>query len=546
MKIDEGLYKTFLEEMNALENFRIAYASLHPGVPLDREDPDVRRLIEAMALFSARTRLAGSRNISATSRRIFQQFFPYLLAPIPSMAILQAQPTRQFVEPVLFPKGSEIIFSPESGGGAIFRTLSDLRILPITLTRFSMLLLDSGFRIALRFSASFPRSEEIDRLSFCINHLNNYESSQMVLFNLKRHLKRASVVFDEKATEKSSGIPCDVSFGMPLDGDDHAHPLHKERVFFHFPWQEVFLNVKVPRASRSWSDFTILLDLDSGWPRKLVLNQDVFQLFAIPIVNLRQGMAQPILCDGTQERYTIHHPDMDYGFEVHSVQGVYEVGKEGMTFVKPGILSGSAPSYETEEQTDGRGRKQHYLYLHFPQAFEKSRTIATEALWFQPWFTKKISERLTVNPYSRRTVGLKWDLLVKPIPHAENLFQDSVEGFLHFLTLTNRETLGRDDLLDILQVMGVMRQKQFQALSELLVDVRIEKSPMRDTQFSGLLKHRYILYFREYDPSREPLMEIFLTQVENILNAWISGAKIEVLKEIAGSKPEFSQAREVQ
>jgi len=546
MKIDEGLYKTFLEEMNALENFRIAYASLHPGVPLDREDPDVRRLIEAMALFSARTRLAGSRNISATSRRIFQQFFPYLLAPIPSMAILQAQPTRQFVEPVLFPKGSEIIFSPESGGGAIFRTLSDLRILPITLTRFSMLLLDRGFRIALRFSASFPRSEEIDRLSFCINHLNNYESSQMVLFNLKRHLKRASVVFDEKATEKSSGIPCDVSFGMPLDGDDHAHPLHKERVFFHFPWQEVFLNVKVPRASRSWSNFTILLDLDSGWPRKLVLNQDVFQLFAIPIVNLRQGMAQPILCDGTQERYTIHHPDMDYGFEVHSVQGVYEVGKEGMTFVKPGILSGSAPSYETEEQTDGRGRKQHYLYLHFPQAFEKSRTIATEALWFQPWFTKKISERLTVNPYSRRTVGLKWDLLVKPIPHAENLFQDSVEGFLHFLTLTNRETLGRDDLLDILQVMGVMRQKQFQALSELLVDVRIEKSPMRDTQFSGLLKHRYILYFREYDPSREPLMEIFLTQVENILNAWISGAKIEVLKEIAGSKPEFSQAREVQ
>jgi len=546
MKIDEGLYKTFLEEMNALENFRIAYASLHPGVPLDREDPDVRRLIEAMALFSARTRLAGSRNISATSRRIFQQFFPYLLAPIPSMAILQAQPTRQFVEPVLFPKGSEIIFSPESGGGAIFRTLSDLRILPITLTRFSMLLLDRGFRIALRFSASFPRSEEIDRLSFCINHLNNYESSQMVLFNLKRHLKRASVVFDEKATEKSSGIPCDVSFGMPLDGDDHAHPLHKERVFFHFPWQEVFLNVKVPRASRSWSDFTILLDLDSGWPRKLVLNQDVFQLFAIPIVNLRQDMAQPIICDGTRERYTIRHPDREYGFEVHSVLGVYEVTKEGMAFVKPGILSGSAPSYETEEQTDGQGRKHHDLCLHFPQAFKKSRTIATEARWFQPWFTKRITERLTVTPYSRRTVGLKWDLLVNPIPHAENLFQDSLEGFLHFLTLTNRETLGRDDLMDILQVMGILRQKQFQSLCELLVDVRIEKSPMQDTQFSGLLKHRYILCFLEYDPSREPLMEIFLTQVENILNAWISGAQIEVHKEIAGSKPGFSQAKEVE
>ena len=544
MKIDESLYKTFLEEMNALENFRIAYASLHPGVPLDREDPDVRRLIEAMALFTARTRLAGSRNISATSRRIFQQFFPYLLAPLPSMGILQAQPSRQFVEPVVFPKGSEFLVSPESGGAAIFRTLRDLRILPIDLTKFSMLLPEKGFRIALRFSASFARSEEIDRLSFCINHLNNFESSQMVLYNLKRHLRRVSVLFDEKATETSSGIPCHVSFGMPNDTDDLEHPLHKERVYFHFPWQELFLNVQVPRISKNWTDFTILLDLDSGWPRKLVLNQDVFQLFAVPMANLRQGMAQPILSDGTQERYAIRHPDLDYGFEVHSVRGVYEVTKEGMIFVKPGILSGSAPSYETEEQTDSQGRKHHYLNLHFPKAFEKSRTIATEALWFQPWFTESVAERLTVSPFSRRTVGLKWDLLVNPIPHGENLFQDSIEGFLHFLTLTNRETLNRDDLMDILQVMGVARQKQFQALCELLVDLRIEKTPLQDTSVTGMLKHRYILRFQEYDPSREPLMEIFLARVENVLNAWISGAKVEVVKETAGSEPELSRVKE--
>jgi len=545
MRIDESLYKTFLEEMTALENFRIAYASLHPGVPLDREDPDVRRLIEAMALFSARTRLAGSRNISATSRRIFQQFFPYLLAPIPSMAILQAVPTGQFVEPVIFPKGSEVILSPESGGGAVFRTMGDLRILPVSLSKFSMLLRCKGFRIALRFSASFPRSEEIGQLSFCINHLNNYESSQTVLFHLKHHLRKASVIFNEKADETSTGIPCEVSFGMPQEEDSVAHPLQRARIFFHFPWQEVFLNVQVPKISTNWSDFTILLDLDAGWPRKLVLNQDVFQVFAIPIANLRQGMAQPIMCDGTQERYTIRHPDKDYGFDVHSVQGVYEVAKEGMAFIKPGILSGSAPSYETEEERDNQGRKYHFLHLHYPGAFEKSRTIATEVLWFQPWFTEKVSERLMVTPYSRRTIGLKWNLLVNPTPHAENLFQDSIEGFLHFLTLTNRETLGRDDLMDILQVMGISRQKQLQALSELLVDVRIEKSPLRDSRFSGQLKHRYILRFREYDPNRESMMEVFLSQVENVLNAWISGAKIEVVKEVAGSSPGFSQTKEV-
>jgi len=543
MRIDEGLYKIFLEEMNALENFRIAYASLHPGVPLDREDPDVRRLIEAMALFSARTRLAGSRSISAVSRRIFQQFFPHLLAPIPSMAILQALPSRQFVEPVIFPRGSEWILSPESGGGAVFQTLGDLRILPIELARFSMLLRDKGFRIALRFGAFFARSEDIGQMSFFINHLNNYESSQMVLFSLKRHLRRVSVLFNEKATETSSGTPCGVSFGMPRAADDHAHPLHRERIFFHFPWQETFLNVQVPRSPGSWSDFTLLLDLDPGWPRNLVLNRDVFQLFAIPAMNLRQGTAQPVICDGTQERYAIRHPEKDYGFEIHSVTGVHEVTREGMAFVKPGILSGSAPSYETEESMDPQGRRRHYLHLHFPKAFEKPRTIVTDALWFQPWFSARIAERLTATPYSRRTTGLKWDLLVNPVPHAENLFQDSIEGFLHFLTLTNRETLSRDDLIDILQVMGITRQKQFQALCDLLADVRVEKSPLPETRFSGLLKHRYILRFREYDPSREPLMEIFLTQVEHILNAWISGATVEVRKEIGDAETGMPQIR---
>jgi type VI secretion system protein ImpG len=547
MKIDEGLYKTFLEEMNALENFRIAYASLHPGVPLDRDDPDVRRLIEAMALFSARTRLAGTRNITATGKRIFQQYFPFLLAPLPSMSILQAQPTRQLVETVFYPKGSEIAVSPESGGAAIFRTMGDLRILPISLTKFSLLLRpDRGFRIAIRLSASFARTEDIGRLSFIINYLNNYESSQMVLFNLKRYLKKASVVFNEKATETSSGAPCSVSFGMLQDDDDFVHPLQKERVFFHFPWQELFINISVPQPPPSWNEFTICLDLSPGWPRNLVLNQDVFQLFAIPIINLRQAMAKPIICDGTQESYTIRHPDMEYGFELHSVKGVYEVTKEGMTFIKPGILSGTAPSYETEEMKDSQGRKHHSLHLHFPKAFENPETIATEALWFQPWFTEKISQRLSVTPFSRRTGGLRWDLLVSPVPHTENLFQESIEGFLHFLTLTNRETLSRDDLMDVLQVMGIMKHNQFKALSDLLVDVRIEKSPLQDTSSLGLLKQRYFLCFREYDPSREPLIEVFLAHVENILNAWISGARIEVEKEIVGVKPESSQRKGIQ
>ncbi len=205
MKIDEGLYKTFLEEMNALETFRIAYASLHPGVPLDREDPDVRRLIEACPFF-ARTRLARTSNsLAITGRKFSPRGISFLCWSPAPMSILQAHPA-QLVETVFYPKGSEIAVSPESGGAAIFRTVGDLRILPISLAKFSVLLRpDRGFRIAIRLTASFARTEEIGRLSFTINHLNNYESSQMVLFNLKRYLKKASVVFNEKVRKLIRG-----------------------------------------------------------------------------------------------------------------------------------------------------------------------------------------------------------------------------------------------------------------------------------------------------------------------------------------------------
>src|SRR5947208_15366545 len=114
--------------MHALENFRVTYTGVHEGVPLEREDPEVRRLIEAMAFFTARTRASSLRNLLATRRRLFQQFFSFLLSPLPAMGFLQAQISGRFAEPATLPKGSQVVISGEEGPGGVFRTLHDLRI----------------------------------------------------------------------------------------------------------------------------------------------------------------------------------------------------------------------------------------------------------------------------------------------------------------------------------------------------------------------------------------------------------------------------------
>lgn len=543
MKIEENLYKLFLQEMNELDNFRVAYASAHPGMSMEREDPDIRRLTEAMAFFSARTRLAGMRSISSTVLRFFQQYFPYMLTPLPSVAVAQVAPTRQLAESIFFPMGTELSITTESGQTAIFNMMSNLNVLPVSQTRFAVLMLpERGFRVVLRYSAAFTRNDDVGTLSFLINHLNNFENSALMFYNLQRYIKRASVVFDEKANELSEGLKCDISYGLTESEYKDEHPLEKERMFFHFPWLDLYLNIKVANPLHNWREFSICLDIDHRWPKNLVLNQEVFQLFTVPIINIRKDAAQPLVCSATLEKYPIRHPRLNYDFALHSVRGIYEITKEGMSFVKPGILSGTAPSYETEEFTDGNGKSNANLFLHFPTAFENPRTITVDALWYQPWFKDKIPERLTIAPFSHSSAGVKWDFMVKPIPHQGNYFQDNTNAFLHFLTLTHKEVLNRDDIMDILQVMGAKKNVKFGLICELLSNVRVEKVRSKEQISSGLLKYRYILCFSDYNQNQEPLVGILVNHIRIIIANWLSSADLEVEIEEVGNKQNTTTA----
>ena len=539
MKSDDNLYKVFLEHMHELEDFRMSYAAMHPAIPLEREDPDVRRLTEAMAYFAARTHLAGIRNIIEFRRRIFQQFFSYLLTPLPAMGMMRAKLTGQFSEPVSLPKGSEIAVSSETKGTAIYRTLHDMRILPLSLTEMKMLLLpNKGYRVVLVLNAPYARNDDIGNLRFHINHLDDFQASLRVLHNLKKHLIRASMVFDENVTEETRGAQCEVSFGPPEDDEDEEwpHPLQKERWFFHFPHRELFLSVNVSSQPRNWNQFTLCFDLDAHWPRSLVLNEDVFQLFAVPIVNLNSGMAQPIICDGTRERYPIRHPEPEYNFGLHSVVGVYQIEKGSMVPMRAGILSGGSGSYELEETTDSDGVKRHWLAPHFPETFEEPRTISIDARWLQPWFSEALRERLMAATYNRNIVGLEWQLVGDIVPQAENTFQAEMEGFLHLLTLKNKSAFNVDDLLGMMQTLGSVHQGQFKRAYDLLTDVKVEEAPLNRGGMGGLLKVVYYLHFKDFDQSLLPLVETFVTHVNNILTSWVSEAIVEVRMEVAETK----------
>jgi type VI secretion system protein ImpG len=537
MKLDEKLYKSFLEEMNDLESFRLAYAAAHPATPLDRDDPDVKRLTEALAFFSARTRTAGLRTIESVHRRLFQQFVPFLLSPLPAMGMLQAAPTGQFSESVTFPRGSEVAVAPENGKSALFRTLHDLRVLPLSAGRAEMLPLPrGGTRLVLPLSVPYPRNDEIGELNIHINHLNDFQASLRVFDLLQQYLLRTSVVFEDRVDEASRGAPCETSFGAtePEEDDDCPHPLQRERSFFFYPQASLYLNVRVPEPPRNWSRVALCFDLDAKWPRDLRLSREVFRLFVVPIVNLHRATAAPMICDGTKERFAIRHPALAAGFAPHSVRGVYRIENGALIPLLSGTVSSGSGTYEVEEEVDAEGTRRHWLHLHLPEAFARPRTISLDGLWLQPWFSSLLGQKLQAAPYRRAFPGLKWELVGETVPHQESGFADSTDSFLHLFVLQNKTVMNRDDLDLLLQALSSVWSGPYGQLRDQLTGLRVEEVPLKGGGSGGsALKLVYHLTFAEAARSMESLVKSLVLHTGRILDAWISDATVEARMEIA-------------
>jgi len=535
MSSDNAQYRAFLEELQDLTDFRLNYALDHPGTGLEDEDQDVKRIIEALAFFGARTHIAMMRSMEATNRRLYQQFFAYLLTPLASMAMIQAKPTGHLTEALALPAGTEFELRPDQGGIVMFRTNRDLRVLPMTLEGVRQELLPgSGTRLLLSFQANFPLNEQIGTLSLHINYLNDLALSLKVFNFLGQSLKSAGVQFGAYDPEQPCAA-CGFNLGAPpvdIAIDDWLHPLEVERYYFHFPQQELYLDIEVPLTPRNWKHFTVALECSQPWPRQLGLNRNLFHLFAVPLANTQRAMAQPIICDGTQEHYAIRHPMPDLGFSLQKVLGVYEVGELGMLPFRPGILAGGNGSYEIEQgaQKDGGGHL-YRVIPHFPASFEEPRTLVVEALWQQPWYDHIVQSNYTLQAFRRQLPGIDWGLLDTVIPHAENRQMDNLSRYMHLLTLMHAPSFSGQNMKDLLLALGSVTAGRFQSVFNSLIDVRLEEVPL-----GGLDGHKtqqtYYLQFKPQLDGGLELIDTFVRHVGRVLDLWLADAQVSAGWEI--------------
>lgn len=545
--MDQRLHQAFLAELEALEEFRVAYSGMYPNVPLASEDPDVRRLLEALALFTARTRLASERNVEGALLRIAHQHFPYLLTPVPAMFMLRALPARSYVDVSVLPRGAQVgLVKTATEADArdtvfAFRTLASLRILPIELKAVDTLVRPKGqLRLALRFSAAFDRGDDIAELPLYIDYLGDLHSSLLVLHALERHLTSSSVVWSHQVNERTSGDPCRISFGpLPLPLEDLGpldHPLHAVRRALHFPQLCLYLTVGGLKSPRVWRDFSILLDLDDAFPANLRLHAECFQLHVVPALNLRRETADPITHDGTVDRHRVLSSDPGSGFVPVAVHAVYRRTPEGLVPLEPAVIRNVPNSYEADVEGSDKARRA-FLEVRMPNAFEHSETLAVDALWHQPAVGEIELRDCKVQLSDRYVQGVRWDCLGRLCPHADSGLDTDRKAMLQLLSIRGQRVLGLSELTFLLHALGATEERAFAKLIARFEALRVVKRPAAN-HGSGW-KQVYELELGALLATDVPRTELLCEQIVELLAAWAQDQVIELIARIPNLKLEL-------
>lgn len=546
------------EEISALTG----NARLRSGLPLPPEDPDIARIIEALAFFSAKTRAVAESSTYSAVKRIAGASLDDLLCPMPAMTLLKAVPDERILKAVRLAQGTPIrLAAPESQMRnprlllaapaheamdehvALFTTIAPLEVLPVKLQRAGISIpRDGKRRLEIRLQARGPLVPAPRSIDLYVNRFGDYRASLALHVALDSHCVRSYTVFDEPTVnESSTRIACTRGFDGPWPerGDERPplfrtrafdpSPLFQLRSFFHFPQQSLYIRVTFPEP-KPWTTATLCFELNEDWPDDLAVDNNTFELFVVPAINLLPAPAQEIIVDGTKDRYAIRSATPEGATTLHGVIGVYSLSDAGLTAVPPMSLLDVGDAYEIDDNGATKS-----LCMRAENAFAAPRKINVDALWYDPSFSSIEPVRLEATLWKQRLEGVKLGVLGALEPARPSYLAGDAERCLMVLSLKAQGALAREDLVAILRLLGARDESPYAGLPAKIAQVAVRRVPDLTRGASGL-NRRYDIELRYGDEADAPLLTRFRDRIRDLLDAWTQQkVKVEtVLKVVPG------------
>ncbi|MEK6748531.1 MAG: type VI secretion system baseplate subunit TssF [Pseudomonadota bacterium] len=388
--------------------FSLEFPKLAPFLARKGNDPDVERILEGFAFFTAKLRQKIDDDLPEFSQGLMQLLWPHYLRPVPSTSILQFSPKSEsaITSKKSIVRGTPVGSTPIQGVPMLFRTCYDVYLLPVVVKRVEIKNTgqNATLEIALETTGNLNwESIDMDFLRFYV-HAESNVSTTLYLW-LFQYLDRVKVYaanggVEDLTPQQVTAVGFDANEEViPYRTSAHAgYRLWQE--YFILPQKFMFFDVKklgeVARRLPGSKAFRLVFHFNRPFANTLRINEKNFLLHCTPIINLFNKDAEPIRMDQDRLAYRLRADDDEAArfeiFEINNVSGWIQGTKERR-------------SYRPFISFDRDGRDDEYYYMIHRNTSLQDKSVETSLSFLYPVDAMKYGEKEVISAEMTCTNG---------------------------------------------------------------------------------------------------------------------------------------------
>lgn len=516
-------------------------------------DPEVRRLLEAVAYLSAQTQRVSYRATVDALRALVAQRLDFAVRPLPARGLVAAthQGSRSSLR---MPQGTPLQLRLRDGrAGQVSLEVSAI-VAPLTVRETRVEETPAGPVLLIRVEMG-PSLRELGWVCLHVDVLGDFARSLGLFRALRGGCRAAKLFLNAGAEGKGPGelvtarrsLPLEVSFGAraaceadldssAFDVDQVLSPLEEVRAHFQFPERNLFLNVRVPanEGAAGAPNPEVLAGGGSHWLGLLLapntstgpVSPACFRPNILPVQNLVRAPAEPIVDAGLASRYPLLPASELAGvapegfgrpFQLQSVTRVVATSAKSEQTLFPTMLGEPERSYRLT-RSERAGVEQHFLELGVPGTLVAPRVVRVEACWTQPGLDLGALGKVAVRPLRLAAEGITWKLLPPNAAFAESPVEGSSEQLVELLAFSNRRELDAKETTSVLRLLCRGSGYPWAQLIAAFGAMHSESVLSRDGH--STIRRQISLELAATAEELTPLLDDLLERLATVLSAW--------------------------
>ncbi|TLD80010.1 type VI secretion system baseplate subunit TssF [Helicobacter sp. MIT 11-5569] len=495
--------------------FTQKYPKLAPFLAHNSKDPDVERIIENLAVLTAKIHQEMDQNIPYIAESLINIVAPNYTSALPSLSMQEFQIDEKSKEKHIFiPKGTYVKSIPVNKCECIFKTIYDVFLYPLSIED-AFLGSDKQYQ-TFNLSFKINANKDFNICDLDITRLNIYlgddvYTSSSLLLYIHLYLKELKIVSLDTNEEFKLSIYNIKTMGLsPSESTLSYNELGFEafsllREYFFLPEKFNCIAITGLEVLKGClgKNFSIEFKFDKHLPKNCILRKELFSLGVTPIVNVFQKSAEPIINHHNRDghRIFIDRNQLDSYEIINILQVKAHNSDTGRRMLKSYnnfehfefLKENRNEFYSISDKTNSKGDS--YKEISFFSTSHQTETITIETLCCNknlPTFLK-IGDIQTSPIKDTYTKNIK-----NPSPMRKYNVDNLLWKLISILSFNYQTMLNKNSFFNVLEAYSFLEDKEnietYKLLKESIVDIQGNSTYLVDEYITkkGILTIFYI------------------------------------------------------